>query len=151
MSLRYEKLMDEYPDLNYEEDNNMPEKLPGVIIDNFIAINRNLSMKAKYFILAEEIGHYLTTNGDILNLKDIRHMKAEVVARRWGFHKVLSFDHLLECYDRSILTCDELCSHFELEPEHVNQVLKSYIDKYGPSVEHKGHLIQFDPLNIKKI
>ncbi|WP_227394227.1 ImmA/IrrE family metallo-endopeptidase [Jeotgalibacillus aurantiacus] len=148
--MRYEKLLDEYPELIVKEDPRMPDKLPGFIVNNFISINKNISLPAKYFILAEEIGHYVTTEGDILNLNDIRHMKAEIVARRWGYHKVLSFDHLIECYQMNILTCEELCDHFELEPGHVDRVLKAYIEKYGLSVEYKGYTIEFEPLNIHK-
>jgi len=152
--VRYEQLMDQYPGLIFEEDENMPPKLPGVIVDNFITINKKRSIYEKHFILAEEIGHYLTTAGNITKLNTVPKIKAEVVARRWGYEKIISLDDLVSCFEKNHLTAEDVAHDFEIEIKALKIILDHYFDKYGPSVQHKGYIINFDPfiaINLKDL
>ncbi|MDZ5712279.1 ImmA/IrrE family metallo-endopeptidase [Jeotgalibacillus haloalkalitolerans] len=146
--------MDQYPQCTFEEDDNMPYKLPGIIVDNFITINKNRSLYEKHFILAEEIGHYLTTAGDITKLNSVPKVKAEVVARRWGYEKIISLDDLVSCFEKNHLTAEDVAHDFEIELDALKIILDHYFDKYGPSVKHKGYIINFDPfiaINLKTL
>ena len=148
---RYEMLIQQYPLIDIREDGRMPKSLSGLYFDNAIRINKNLLAYEKTGVLAEEIGHHETTYGDILDLRDIRKKKLEVVARRWGYEKVLSLDILVECYEAGHRTLADVCTYLEVTGPYLKEALDSYEEKYGVSRIHGGYEITFNPFNIKKI
>ncbi|OPG89484.1 hypothetical protein B2I22_21020, partial [Bacillus spizizenii] len=82
-----------------------------------IFLNRDDSLYKKHFLLAEEIGHYETTAGDITMLDSISKIKAEMVARRWGYEKIISLDDLVSCFEKNHLTAEDVCHDFEIESD----------------------------------
>lgn len=129
----------------------MPKGLSGLYIDNVILLNKCLNHNEKHCVLAEEIGHYETTYGNITDLKDIRNQKLELVARRWGYEKLVSLESLISCYEDGYWSTEEVCFHLEITPEYLNSVLDSYIQKYGIYKEVNGYKITFNPLNVEKL
>lgn len=146
--MRMESLMLEYPELTIKETTKMPRGLRGLNKGFQIYLNRHDSLYKKHFLLAEEIGHYETTAGDITDLDTIPKIKAEVIARRWGYEKIISLDDLVSCYEKKHLTAEDVAHDFEIELEALKIILDYYFDKYGPSVNHKGYIINFDPFII---
>ncbi|OZS79484.1 hypothetical protein CF394_00840 [Tetzosporium hominis] len=152
--MRIEALMLEYPELTIREKKQMPKGLRGLNKGFQIFLNRDDSLYKKHFLLAEEIGHYETTAGDITMLDSISKIKAEMVARRWGYEKIISLDDLVSCFEKNHLTAEDVCHDFEIESDDLKVILDHYFDKYGPSVEHRGYIINFDPfiaINIKDL
>lgn len=79
---RYEKLLAEYEDRVsvYEK----PSLIDSFIIDDCILINTHLTESEKLCILAEELGHYETSVGDLTFIDSIPKLKQEYRARKWG-------------------------------------------------------------------
>lgn len=148
---RYEMLKAQYPHLDIREEPLMPRGLSGLYFDNTIRINKNLIAYEKTGVLAEEVGHHETTYGDILDLRDIRKKKLEVVARRWGYEKILSLDTLVECYEAGHRTLTDVCVYLEVTGPYLKQALDSYEEKYGVVKIRGEYEITFDPFNIRKI
>lgn len=148
--MAYEKLKLQYEHLSFIEDPNMPKGLSGLYRDNVILINKHLTYYEKHCVLAEELGHYETTVGDITNLTEIRNRKLELVARTWGYEKIVSLDSLIDCFTKGYTTVDDICLHLEITPLYLHKAIEKYSQRYGISINHKGHQIFFDPLNIKK-
>ena len=88
--MTYDRLIMEYPHIKIIEKV-LPKGLPGLYYDNVIEIDKFKDKYEKHCILAEELGHYETTYGDITNLNDMRSIKLEQIARRWGYEKIVSF------------------------------------------------------------
>lgn len=68
--MNYENLLNEAQKNNVYviEDADFKSKSDGLINGNVIGINRNIrSYKKRSCVLAEEIGHYYTTTGDIID------------------------------------------------------------------------------------
>ena len=147
--MRYEKLLMEYPQI-YIMEKDLPKGLSGLYYDNNIEINKSQSSYEKHCILAEELGHYETTVGNITDLNNINNQKHELIARRWGYEKIVSLDHLVECYLHGYTTAEEICLHLEITPSFLNDALKVYKQRYGISVHYKNYELFFDPLNIIK-
>ncbi len=144
----------EYPELTIKETRKLPKGLPGINKGHMVLIDRKQSLYRKHFILAEEIGHYETTAGDITELDTIPKIKAEIVARRWGYEKIISLDDLVSCFEKKHLTAEDVAIDFEIELDDLKVILDHYFNKYGPSVQHKGYIINFDPfiaININDI
>lgn len=149
--MTYELLMSQYPNLKYQETYNLPRGLSGLYFEGLILINTRLSTYEKHCILAEELGHHFTTYGDITDLHDTQNLKLELVARTWGYEKIVSLDKLIECYLLGHTTVDDICIYLEVVPSYLFKAIEKYNQRYGLSVIHKEYEIFFDPLNIKKV
>ncbi|MFJ7972662.1 ImmA/IrrE family metallo-endopeptidase [Psychrobacillus sp. NPDC096389] len=147
--MEYERLIMEYPQVKIIEKA-LPKGLPGLYYDNVIEIDKFKNKYEKHCILAEELGHYETTYGDITDLKDMRSVKLEQIARRWGYEKIVSLDRLIDCYERGQTTLEEVCLNLEVTPEYLKNVIDYYIEKYGIYKLYKEYKINFDPLNVNK-
>lgn len=149
--MAYEALMLRYPHLVIKEVSGMPKGLSGLYYDNIVLLDKNKTKYEKHCLLAEELGHYETTYGDITNLKDIRNLKLEKFARKWAFEAVVSLDRIVECYELGLRTAEEICLHLEIVPAFLNDAIGHYAIKYGLCTVHKDYKICFDPLNIEKL
>lgn len=147
--MEYERLIMEYPQVKIIEKA-LPKGLPGLYYDNVIEIDKFKNKYEKHCILAEELGHYETTYGDITDLNDMRSVKLEQIARRWGYEKIVSLDRLIDCYERGQTTLEEVCLNLEVTPEYLKNVIDYYIEKYGIYKLYKEYKINFDPLNVNK-
>lgn len=148
--MAYERLMMEYPQLHIMEKL-LPKGLSGLYYNNVIEINKYKTKYEKHCILAEELGHHETTYGDITDLDDITSRKLELVARRWGYEKIVSLDKLIECYVEGYTTVEDMCEHLEIVPDYLCKAVEVYNQRYGLSTIKNNFRIFFDPLNIKPI
>lgn len=83
---KYEQLLSEYEYLDVQE---MAMKNKGLYGDNTIWIKKDLSETEKACIMAEELGHYETSTGDILDQNDQMSKKQEITAHKWAYEKIL--------------------------------------------------------------
>ena len=64
-----------------------------------IAIRKDLENTVeKACVLAEELGHYHTTTGCILNQQDISNRKQERRARIWAYDRLISLSGIVKAY-----------------------------------------------------
>jgi Zn-dependent peptidase ImmA (M78 family) len=79
--------------------------LKGLYYDKVIALNKNLETTAeKCCVLAEELGHYYTSAGNILDQSKIENRKQERRARTWAYQKLVPLDKLVLAYKEGIRT-----------------------------------------------
>lgn len=148
--MAYEALMSQYPQIEIKETE-LPKGLAGLYYDNVILLDKHRNRFEKHCVLAEEIGHYETTVGDITDYSKIDNMKLEIIARRWGYKKLVPFDKLIKCYLNHHTTIEDVCLQLEITSEYLQNILEYYKARYGLYVIHKGYKIEFDPLNITKL
>ncbi|MDD7511019.1 MAG: ImmA/IrrE family metallo-endopeptidase [Peptostreptococcaceae bacterium] len=121
---KYERLVAEYDQEIDIEERRM--KNDGLYCDNVIWINEGLTNAEKMSIVAEEIGHYKTTSGDILNQNNIMNVKKELLARRWAYEKVIPLDALNMALADNITEIYDLAEHFEVTEEFMRECLRHY-------------------------
>lgn len=69
----------------------------GLIIGNKIAIRKDIDTEIeKSCVLAEELGHYYTSSGNIIDMQDVQNRKQEHRARLWAYNKMITMDKLAE-------------------------------------------------------
>lgn len=149
--MAYEALINQYSHLAIKEVYTLPRGLAGLYMDNEILLDKNRCMYERHGILAEELGHYETTHGDILDLKNLRNRKMELAARRWGYEKIVPLDKLIECHKLDLISLDEVCTHLEITAKYLKISIDHYSSRYGLSTQHNGHEIYFDPLYIRRL
>ena len=71
----------------------------GRIRGNRIAIRKDMTTTEKACVLAEEIGHYETTVGDILEMSDPWNRKQERQARLNGYNRMIGMIGIVRAYE----------------------------------------------------
>lgn len=83
----YEKLLSNANDNNvtvYDDYNLKGTRIKGLYCDGTVAISNSLrTQKEKACVLAEELGHFYTSTGNILDMSDTGNRKQEARARLW--------------------------------------------------------------------
>lgn len=125
----------------------------GLCKGNRICINRNILLSShKLCVLAEEIGHYFTTVGNIINQNDIYNAKQEKIARRWAHDKLIGLLAIAEAYEKGIRCKFELAEYLNVTVSFLDEAVANYKQRYGPQIEVSDYLFTFEPfITIDKI
>ena len=63
-----------------------------------IAINKNLTEREKKCVMAEELGHYYTGSGEILDQSSISNRKQELHGRVYAYNKLVGLMGIIDAY-----------------------------------------------------
>ena len=111
-----------------------------------VAIRRTLpTQNAKACILAEELGHYLTSSGDIRDPASVEARKQERRARLWAYDIQVGLSGLIRAREAGCRGLHDAAEFLDVPEGFLADCLECYRDKYGPRIRHEGHVIQFDP------
>jgi Zn-dependent peptidase ImmA (M78 family) len=109
----------------------MSTAIKGLYADNIIAINKNINTTAERIcVLAEELGHYFTSVGDILNLKIESNRKQEIRAKNWAIQKLVPFDELVYAHQQGYVNVYELAEYFDVTEDFMKEAVLFYQRKY---------------------
>lgn len=100
-------------------------------------------------LLAEEIGHYFTSCGNLLtdsNLHKSIINKQEYIAKKWAFKYLLSLSDLINAHKAGCSSLYEVAEYLEITEEFLKSAAKIYNNMYGTYIIHTGYKIYFDPL-----
>ncbi len=120
---RYEALLSEYDFLDIQEKQMKNE---GLYCDGSIWINRNIVESKKVCVLAEELGHYETSNGDIINKKDLTSFKKEQIARNWAYKKLVPFEDISLAIGMGYTKPYEIAEYLCVDEAFLRECLKHY-------------------------
>lgn len=149
--MKYETLLEEaaFNDIYIIEHAKFKSKADGLINGNVIGINKNVhSYQKRTCILAEELGHYYTTVGNILDQSDFGNQKQELRARMWAYNRLVGLDGIINAYQYGCKDLSEVADYLEVTEDFLSEALQSYKNKYGKRVEYKDYTISFIP-NLK--
>jgi len=123
-------------------------KIKGLYADDTVCINKNQTNVEKACALAEEIGHHETSNGNILDLADIRNRKQELRARQWAYYCMIPLDRIVQAYLDHISGRYGLAEYLGVTEEFLQAAIDRYTEKYGIFVTVDQYVICFDPLYV---
>ena len=150
--MSYEDLLKEYADENVIIKEKPLQSSNGRIFHNKIAIRYDLSTVEKACTLAEELGHYYTSSGDIIDQADIMNRKQEYHARMWAYNKLLPLPLFILAFKHGCQSVHETADFLEVSEEFLRECVEAYYDKYGPFLKYNDYLFLFSEngLNISK-
>jgi hypothetical protein len=119
--------------------------LSGICKNNKIAIEKTLNLREKNCILSEELGHYCTTYGNIIDQTDIKNIQQEKKARNWGYEKLVGIVDLINCFNKGIRSKHEIAEYLDVTEEFLGQAIQHYREKYGICYEIDNYLVYFEP------
>lgn len=118
----------------------------GRIKNRHIAIRKDILTTAKKAdILAEELGHYHTTVGNILDQSTSNSRKQERTARLWAYNKRIGLSGIIEAYKHHCQSRYEMAEYLEVSEDTLAEALECYRQIYGTSVRVDNYIIRFEP------
>lgn len=117
----------------------------GKCIGNTIYINNRITTKEKICVLAEEIGHYYLTVGDITNQADINNKKQELKARRYGYNLLIEPDDIIHAVKKGCNNRYEIANYLNISEEFFEELIEDYKKRYGIGVLVGNYYLQLQP------
>ena len=146
--MTYDNLLDEADKENIYviENAKFQSKASGLINNDVIGINKNVrSSTQRACILAEELGHYHTSSGNILDQSSVANRKQERTARVWAYNRLIGLAGIVECYRAGCRNRFEIAEHLEVTEKFLADALACYKQKYGRCITVDSYVIFFEP------
>jgi hypothetical protein len=122
------------------------EKIKGLYCNNVIALSKQINnTREKACILAEELGHYHTTTGIILDQNDTGNRKQEFHARMWAYDNQIGLQGLIAAYKARCMSQGDMAEYFNVTEDFLNEALDCYRKKYGIAIKVDNYVIGFEP------
>ena len=117
-----------------------------------IAINRKLTEKEKKCVMAEDLGHYYTASGDILDQSSADNRKQESRGRIMAYNKLVGLTGIIDSYNNHCQSLTETAEYLDVTEEFLLDALQYYKRKYGTYVTINNYVIYFEPaLGVLKL
>ncbi len=127
-------------------EKDLKSKAKGLCKGNKIAINKSvITIKEKACILAEELGHYYTTVGNIINPQDVKNRKQELKAKFWAYNEQIGLMGIIKAYEAKCYNLFEMAEYLDVTEEFLLETINCYKSKYGVFTEIDNYIIYFEP------
>lgn len=125
----------------------------GRIKGNKIAIRKDIETDTeKGCVLAEELGHWYTTSGNILNQEKIENRKQEYRARLHGFNLKIGLMGLVRAFEHGCRSASDIAEYLDVTEEYLKEAVDCYRSKYGVYATVDNYAVYFTPaLGVLKI
>lgn len=144
--MNYEALLAESDDMGLLVKEKPLKYNNGRIMGNRIAIRKDIATLAeKACVLAEELGHYHTSSGNILNQSDAENRKQELKAREWAYDRQIGLIGIVKSFRAGCRTFSEMAENLEVTEEFLGEALERYRQKYGIYTCVDNFIIYFEP------
>ncbi|MEK3796142.1 ImmA/IrrE family metallo-endopeptidase [Paenibacillus sp. FSL R7-0204] len=125
--------------------------LKGLYKDQIIWLDKSISDIEKHCILAEEMGHYETTTGNILDQNDIRNRKQELRARQWAYQKIIPLSAIVQAHHSGAKGRFEIAEFINVTEDFLQSALDRFKEKFGVLITIDNYIIYLDPLNVVEV
>lgn len=112
---------------------------------NRIAISKKLNDIEKRCVLAEEIGHFKTTTGDITDQTTIENRKQELKARRYGHNLLIEPVDFVCAFKFGITSKYELAEFLKVTEIVLDEIISNFKMKYGIGHRIDNYYLQLEP------
>lgn len=143
--MEYETLLMEYDNSELIIREKPLQGSLGRIKGNRIAICNDITTTEKACILAEELGHYHTTVGNILDQTSVENKKQERKARIWAYEKQIGLQGLVNCFEERCRNEFEMAESLGVTEEFLKEALAYFRQKYGICTKYQYYTIFFEP------
>lgn len=117
----------------------------GLIKGNRVLINKDILTSEKACALSEEIAHFETSVGNILNQDSVLNRKQERMAHIHSYNHLIGLIGIIECFKRGCQSLHESAEYLEVSEEVLSDALKCYREKFGPCTCVDNYVIWFEP------
>ena len=118
----------------------------GRIRGNRILIRSTIETRCqKAAVLCEEIGHYETAVGNILDQSVTANRKQELRGRIWAYNRLIGLTGILRAYKMGCRNRYEIAECLDVPEETLQEALNYYHARYGVCTQVDNYVIYFEP------
>lgn len=111
-----------------------------------IAIRQDIpTLKKKADVLAEELGHYYTTVGRIIEQNTVDARKQEHRARIKAYNMQIPLVDIIKAYNAHCQNIYELSEYLDVSEDTISEALEAYRQIYGTGTIVEDYYVQFEP------
>lgn len=149
----YEILLDEARNIGLVVKEKPLQSGDGRIKGNKIAIRHDIkTSRQKANVLAEELGHYYTSTGDIRDQSTLENKKQERQARLHGYNRLIGLTGIINAFEFGCRNRYEIAEYLEVTEKYLEDCIECYRNKYGICKQVDNYLIYFIPqLSVMKL
>lgn len=122
----------------------------GLIYKERILIDKKLGRIQKTCVLAEEISHFLNSSGNILDQKNEKNIKQELLARYKSIEILLCIEDIYNAKVNGCRNKFEVAEYLEVTEEFLEMALNIYRSIHGLMYLKGEYKLFLDTLDIKK-
>lgn len=142
----YEKLLDQAESSGLSVQEKPLQYNDGRIRGNRILIRSTIETRCqKAAVLCEEIGHYETAVGNILDQSITANRKQELRGRIWAYNRLIGLTGILRAYKMGCRNRYEMAECLDVPEETLQEALDYYRSRYGICVQIDNYVIYFEP------
>lgn len=110
-----------------------------------IYLRKDMTTIEKTCVLAEELGHYHTTVGNIMDMSNPQNRKQERQARMWGYNKLIGLTGIIQAFRAGCHSRHETAEYLGVTEEFLQECIDCYTEKYGEYTKIDNYIIFFIP------
>lgn len=118
----------------------------GLIVGKRIGIRKSIRTEAqKADVLAEEIAHYESSCGNILNQSISLNRQQELRARLIAYDKRIGLSGLIRAYEHGCQTFFDVSEYLGVQESFLREAIDCYKRKYGTATKYEDYIVCFEP------
>ncbi len=127
LNMTYDLLLDEALQLGLDVKEKPLVSCDGRIKGTRIAIRQDIDTRSrKACVLAEELGHYYTSVGNILDQRDMNNARQELRARKWAYEKIIPIADVIRAANAGCRLAWEFAEFLDVDEEFAVECLRYY-------------------------
>lgn len=129
-----------------KENRRFKSRAAALINGNIIGISKSADTSVKKAcLLAEELGHFHTTTGNILDQSECDNRKQEYRARLWSFDKQVGLQGIISAFNARCMNNYDMAEFLNVTEEFLKEAIEFYRRKYGIATKVDNYIIGFEP------
>ena len=142
----YEMLLDQAESSGLSVQEKPLQYNDGRIRGNRILIRSTIETRCqKAAVLCEEIGHYETAVGNILDQSVASNRKQELRGRIWAYNRLIGLTGIIRAYKMGCRNRFEVAECLDVPEDTLQEALNYYNARYGVCTQVDNFVIYFEP------
>ena len=142
----YEMLLDQAESSGLSVQEKPLQYNDGRIRGNRILIRSTIETRCqKAAVLCEEIGHYETAAGNILDQSVTANRKQELRGRIWAYNRLIGLTGIIRAYKMGCRNRYEMAECLDVPEDTLQEALNYYHARYGVCTQVDNYVIYFEP------
>ena len=142
----YEMLLDQAESSGLSVQEKPLQYNDGRIRGNRILIRSTIETRCqKAAVLCEEIGHYETAVGNILDQSVTANRKQELRGRIWAYTRLIGLTGIIRAYKMGCRNRYEVAECLDVPEDTLQEALNYYHARYGVCTQVDNYVIYFEP------
>lgn len=144
----FEQLLDEAVrnGVRVYEQHRFKSNCKGMNVGNKICLSDKLQSDAeRASILAEELGHYHTATGLIIEQTSVSQRKQELRGRLWGYDRLIGLRGIISAHKKGCRSFHDTAEFLDVPEEYLAEALGFYRSKFGKSTIVDHYVVCFEP------